>query len=152
MGWRWVVRGIHELSCLLKKIDVKLMLFNCLVLPEVKRTVMMTEKCMTCLMMKIQTTRQVNQKAGYCKPSLFFSFSILSFVAHFSGIGRISLWPCNCTTLDNLHWFPASQTFSLQLWKHFHSIREQKSHLITLIFWSSLYQFILSRVWKQIPE
>lgn len=33
-------------------------------LAVVYSTVMMTEKCMTCLMMNIQTTRHVNQKAG----------------------------------------------------------------------------------------
>ena len=50
----------------------------------------MIEKCMTCLMIKIQTTKLVNQNAGHLVPGLFFSFlTSFSFIEHFSNIDRI---------------------------------------------------------------
>jgi len=62
------------------------------ILAEVKRKLMMMEKYMTCLMMKIQTTKLVNQNTGHQVPGVFFSFlSIFSFIEHFSSIGRISI-------------------------------------------------------------
>ena len=86
-------------------------------------------------MIKIQTTKLVNQNTVPQALGLFFSFlSDFPFIEHFSSIGRISVWPWKCNSLDNWHRISAITTNFPPVFRkrHRHAslIRRQQSTII----------------------